>query len=77
MKTLLALLPFIGLTACAVTTPQLGEAITHNTNIQAIAPTPEQKENTYIPADSQRQKLARDAYRKGEVKDLEQLRTRN
>ncbi len=77
MKTLLILLPMIALSACAVTKPQLGAAITHNTNIQAIAPTAEQKDNTYIPADSQRQKLARDAYRKGEVKELRQLRTQN
>ena len=76
MKTLLLALPMLSLSACAVTHPPLGEAMTHNTNIQAIAPSPEQKENTYIPADSARQKLARSAYRKGEVKELEKLRTR-
>ena len=77
MKKLLLIVPFIGLSACAVTVPPLGEAMTHNTNIQAIDPSPEQKKNTYIPADGSRQKLARDAYRKGEVKPLEKLRTRN
>lgn len=77
MKVLFALIPLIGLSACAVTRPPLGEAMTYNTNLQAIAPTAEQKENTYIPADSQRQKLARDAYRKGEVKELEKLSTGN
>ena len=76
MKTLLLTLPILALSACAVTHPPLGDAMTHNTNIQAIAPTPEQKNNTFIPADSTRQKLARDAYRNGEVKPLEKLGTR-
>lgn len=77
MKTLLVLLPLLGLSACAVTQPTLGEATAYNTELQAIAPTPEQKENTFIPADSQRQKLARDAYRRGEVKELKDLSTHN
>ena len=77
MKKLLLIIPIVCLSACAVTVPPLGAAMTHNTDIQAIDPTPEQKENTFIPADSSRQKLARDAYRKGEVKPLEKLRTRN
>lgn len=76
MKSLLLILPFIGLSACAVSPPPLGDAIAHNTELQTIAPSPEQKQNTFIPADVNRQKLARDAYRKGEVKELEQLRTR-
>jgi len=75
MKSLLVLLPIFGLSACAVTQPPLGDAMAHNTQLQAIAPTPEQKENTFIPADSERQRLARDAYRKGEVKALKDLTT--
>lgn len=76
MKPLIILLPLIGLTGCAVTPAPLGEAMTHNTKLQAISPTPEQKENTFIPADSQRQKAALEAYRKGEVKELKKLSTR-
>lgn len=77
MKSLLLTIPLLALSACAVTHPPLGDAMTHNTNIQAIDPTPEQKNNTYIPADAARQKLARDAYRKGDVKELKKLKTGN
>lgn len=77
MKTLLFLLLLPGLSACAVTYPPLGDAMTHNINAQAIAPSPEQKANTFIPADITRQKLARDAYKKGEVEELKTLRTRD
>lgn len=77
MKKLLLIPSIMAMSACAVTQQPLGDAITHNTNIQAVAPSPEQKANTYIPADGQRQKLARDAYRKGGVKPLEKPRTRN
>ena len=73
MKTLIILLPLIGLSGCTVTPPPHGEAMAHNTKLQAIAPTQEQKENTFIPADSQRQKAALDAYHKGEVKELKKL----
>lgn len=76
-RALIGLLPLFT-TACAVTPPPpLGEAMTHNQNIQAIAPTAEQKANTYIPADRARQKLARDRYRKDEVEDLNLERTNN
>ena len=77
MKAILFLFPIISLSACAVSPAPLGDAMAHNTKLQAIAPTPEQKENTFIPADSQRQRAARDAYRKGEVKELEKLSTQN
>lgn len=77
MKTLIILLPLIGLSGCAVTPATLGEAMAHNTKLQAIVPTPEQKENTFIPADSQRQKAAIDAYRKGKVKELKKVSTHN
>jgi hypothetical protein len=51
--------------------------MSHNINAQAIAPTPEQKENTFIPIDGQRQKAARDAYRQGKVKALKKPSTQN
>jgi len=76
MKEFVFIVSLIGLSGCAVTAPPLGSAITHNTQLQAVAPSPEQKSNTYIPADSQRQKLARDAYRKGDVKALKKISTR-
>ena len=76
MKVLFLAVSLMGLSACAATAPPLGAAIAHNTNVQAISPSPEQKNNTYIPADSQRQKLARDAYRKGDVKKLDIINTR-
>ncbi len=74
---LIFILPLF-VTACAVTPPPpLGEAMIHNQNIQAIAPTAAQKANTFIPADITRQKLARDRYRKDEVEDLNVERTNN
>lgn len=77
MKILFLILATLLTTGCAATHPPLGAAMTHNQNIQAIAPSAEQKENTYIPADVTRQKLARDRYRNDEIEELDLERTSN
>ena len=76
MKPILLALPLFALSACATAPSPLGAAIAHSKQVQAVAPTAEQKNNTFIPADRARQKHARDAYQKGEVKKLERLGTR-
>ena len=74
--------PALCLCACAGTgpadkshSPTFGEAVAHNKAVQMIAPSPEQKANTFIPADRARQSLAREHYRKGTVKEPKLLRT--
>jgi len=47
--------------------PNLGAAIKTNTLAQAVAPTPEQKANTFIPANPARTALAREKYRENKV----------
>lgn len=62
------------LSACATSTSALnahssnfGAATQANVNAHALAPTPEQKANTYIPADPDRREKTRERYKKGEV----------
>lgn len=64
------------LTACASTTPALdahssgfGDAVAQNIAAQRIAPTAENKANTFIPPNRARQKAAREAYETGTVKE--------
>ncbi len=60
---------------CAMAKPALegrldaefGSAIRANTQAHAIAPTPRQKADTYIPADPSRTALARKNYRENTV----------
>ena len=66
----------VALTGCASSQPALeahstgfGDAIAHNIAAQRIAPTAEDKANTFIPPNRARQKAAREAYEKGEVKE--------
>lgn len=72
-----------GLSACASTpaldsrTDHFGSAVAHNIEAQRVAPTPEQKANTFIPPNRARQKLAREAYEKGETPDPIQVGTTN
>ena len=47
--------------------PKLGYAVRANIQAQAIAPTAQQKANTYIPADPSRAALARKNYRENTV----------
>jgi hypothetical protein len=42
---------------------------------QAVAPTPEQKANTFIPADPAKRAKARENYRTGETPDPVPIRT--
>lgn len=72
----------ITLSACATTGPALGDhsatfggATAQNITAQAVAPTPAQKANTFIPADRARQQLARDNYRNDTVKKPQPLST--
>ena len=64
------------LTGCASASPALeaqsskfGVAVAQNIAAQRIAPTAEDKANTFIPPNRARQKAAREAYEKGTVKD--------
>jgi len=64
----------IAMTGCASsqaaldgTSPQFGEAIAHNISVQRVAPTAEEKANTFIPPNRARQKAAKDAYESGTV----------
>jgi len=72
----------LGLSACVTTQPALqahsanfGQAKANNTAVHAVVPTPEQKANTYIPADRDRREKARERYKKDEVKEPRSLRT--
>lgn len=78
MKTLhiSALITFTAatLSACATSAPALeahsdnfGKANKSNMAAHFVPPTPEQKANTYIPADASRRALAKERYRKDEV----------
>jgi len=57
----------LSITACATTSEPhsagFGKATAHNRAVQDVAPTAEQKNNTYIPADANRQAIAREKYR--------------
>jgi len=79
--SLLALLT-TGLISCATGTgihnnsPNFSEATAHNRAVQAVEPTAEQKNNTYIPADANRQSIARDNYRENNVPEPSRISTR-
>jgi hypothetical protein len=69
----LAFLAFT-LTGCASTTPaldatspQFGNAIAQNIAAQRVAPSAEDKANTFIPPNRARQKAAQEAYENGTV----------
>jgi hypothetical protein len=64
----------LALTGCASAKPALeahsagfGEAVANNIAAQRIAPTAEDKANTFIPPNRARQKAAREAYENGTV----------
>lgn len=64
----------LAVTGCAssqaaldASSPQFGEAIAQNIAAQRVAPTAEEKANTFIPPNRARQKAARDAYESGTV----------
>jgi hypothetical protein len=66
----------LALTGCASATPALdgpssgfGVAVAQNIAAQRIAPTAEDKANTFIPPNRARQKAAREAYENGTVKE--------
>ena len=84
MKLIAASLSVLALSACATTQPalqgqnsQFGDAIRHNIAAHAIAPTAEQKADTYIPADPVRRAKARENYRKGETPEPQPITTTN
>ena len=56
-------------------TESFGAAIRHNIAVQTVAPTTEQKQNTYIRPDPQRMAAARERYKNGEVEQPEDLST--
>ena len=84
MKLILTTLSLITLSACATTKPALqngssefGNAVRQNIAAQAIAPTPEQKANTFIPADATKRAKARENYRLGETPEPQPITTTN
>lgn len=54
-----------------------GEANHANIAAHAVAPDPAKKADTYIPADRERVRAARKAYREGKVKELEPMRSQS
>jgi len=82
MKHIFILGTALTLSACATTTPaqqnhsaEFGQAVKHNMAAQAVAPTPEQKANTFIPADPAKRAKARENYRTGETPEPQPIRT--
>ena len=75
-KTLSIAVLTAGLTGCVGASPalqgrldaHLGDSIRANTEVHAVAPTPEQKANTFIPPDPDVMQRARQAYKDGMVK---------
>ena len=71
-----------GLISCATgvgahhNSPNLGEATAHNRAVHEVKPTEQQKNNTYIPADANRQTIARDKYRTDTVREPARISTR-
>jgi len=53
--------------ALDATSPQFGQAIAQNIAAQRVAPTAEEKADTFIPPNRARQKAAKDAYESGTV----------
>lgn len=53
----------------------LGTANQSNIAAQSVEPDPALKANTYIPADRDRVRAAREAYRNGEVKELNPIQS--
>ncbi|MEP1230301.1 MAG: hypothetical protein ABJG88_06465 [Litorimonas sp.] len=65
------------LSACASTrpaassdTPSFGRAVQKNLTAQIVEPSPEQKADTYIPANRARRTLAREAYETDSIEPL-------
>ena len=84
MKLIISILSLIALSACATTQPatqsgssEFGKAVRHNIAAQAIAPTAEQKANTFIPADATKRAKARENYRNGETPEPKPITTTN
>ena len=76
MNSILPALSLMALSACATTqpalqsgSPEFGDAVRHNIAAHAVAPTDEQKADTFIPADATRRAKARENYRNGETPD--------
>ena len=71
------------LAACTTTAPAMdaemgvgfGDAIAHNTRAMAVAPTPAEADNTFIPFDRERRARAITAYREGTVPEPVLMRT--
>lgn len=78
---LISALMGLNLSACASRpalksdTPGFGDAVAANLAAQRVAPTAEQKANTFIPPNRARQTLARKTYEAGEVTDPTAVRT--
>ncbi len=74
--TPLSALVLLSLSACATTSPALsdhgatfGQAVKANIAVQHVAPSPEQKANTYIPANRARRALAIKRYEENDVEE--------
>ncbi|MDB2437951.1 hypothetical protein N9W89_04500 [Hellea sp.] len=84
MKRILLSLSLLALSACATTQPALhsgssefGKAVRQNIAAQRVAPTPEQKANTFIPADASKRAKARENYRNGVTPEPQPIITTN
>jgi len=72
----------IALSGCASSMPALdahsehfGEAVAQNIAAQRVAPSAEEKANTYIPPNAKRQKAAREAYENGSLAQPQSVST--
>jgi len=84
MKLIIASSSLMALSACATTqsalktgSSEFGNAVRHNIAAHAVAPTPEQKADTYIPADAAKRTKARENYREGETPEPQPITTTN
>lgn len=76
-SALLTSITLLILGGCATAKPALegkldtefGRAVKSNISAHAVAPTPSQKANTYIPADPDRSAMARQNYRENNVEE--------
>jgi len=69
------------LSACASTqnnghSKNFSDATAHNRAAQEVLPTAKQKNDTFIPADANRQAIARENYRNNEVLEPARISTR-
>ena len=67
----------MGCTSTTPSSPQFGNSVKSNIQTHAIRASKEDKNNTFISPDKDRQQLAIERYKKDEVEELVHVRTTN